>query len=65
MPILNCFVDDRTMATLERVSRETGRTIEDLAEAAISDQACRAGLEPAVDIRAIHNFTEALREMRR
>jgi hypothetical protein len=42
MPILNCYVDDRTLATLERVSAQTGRTVEDLAEAAISEAAVMA-----------------------
>ncbi len=40
--ILQCYIDDRTLAILKRVSEQTGRTIEDLAEAAISDAASGA-----------------------
>lgn len=41
MPILSCYVDQRTLMALERVSAETGRGIEELAEAAISDAASK------------------------
>lgn len=44
--ILSCHVDERTLAILQLTSRTTGRTVEDLAEAAISEAACgviRAG----------------------
>ncbi len=41
MPILQCYVDDQDFATLERVSRETGRTVENLAEASISNECCQ------------------------
>ena len=37
--ILQCYIDDRTRQVLERVSRETGRSIEELAEAAIETAA--------------------------
>jgi hypothetical protein len=43
--IIQCHVDDRTEATLRRVSLETGRSIEDLAEAAIAETANCAELE--------------------
>lgn len=35
--ILNCYVDDRTLAILQRIANETGRTVEDLAESAIAE----------------------------
>lgn len=47
MNIIKVYVDDRTLATLERVSAESGRSIEDLAEAAISEAACRARRDEA------------------
>ncbi|CAD7335223.1 hypothetical protein SPHS6_00399 [Sphingobium sp. S6] len=40
--ILNCYVDDRTLAILQRVAAETDRSIEDLAEAAIAETALDA-----------------------
>ena len=39
MPVLRCYVDDRTMAILERESQVRGRTVEELAEAAIESEA--------------------------
>ena len=42
MPILSCYVDDRTMAILERIASERGRTPEELAEAAIENEAIAA-----------------------
>lgn len=39
MPILSCYVDDRTLAILKAVSEDTGRTVEDLAESAIAEAA--------------------------
>jgi len=39
MPILRCHVDDQTMQILERVSAVKGRTVEELAEAAIESEA--------------------------
>lgn len=42
MAILNCYVDDRTMDVLREVASRTGRTVNDLAEAAISDAAVQA-----------------------
>jgi hypothetical protein len=39
MPILDIYVDDATLARLRRVSDETGRTVEDLAECAIAEAA--------------------------
>jgi hypothetical protein len=42
MPILNCYVDDRTLEILTKLSGEMGRTIEDLAESAISEAAIQA-----------------------
>lgn len=47
--ILQCHVDDRTLALLEKFARESGRTIEELAEAAISEaaiQTVRPGEQP-------------------
>jgi predicted transcriptional regulator len=46
MPVLSCYVDDDTMARLERVSRETGRAVEELAESAISEAAMLATRMP-------------------
>ena len=40
MAILTCYVDEETLKTLTEVSEETGRSIEDLAEAAIAESAC-------------------------
>lgn len=37
--ILRCYVDDETLRWLEKASAEIGRTIEELAEAAISNAA--------------------------
>lgn len=37
MPILSCYVDDAELSTLMQASREMGRTVENLAEAAISE----------------------------
>jgi hypothetical protein len=45
MPIINCYVEDSTLATLKRVSSETGRSVTDLAEAAISEAACQAEVQ--------------------
>lgn len=42
MPVLNCYVDDRTMAILEREARERGRKVEELAESAIEEAALAA-----------------------
>jgi len=42
MPILSCHVDDRTFSILEREARERGRTVADLAEAAIENEAINA-----------------------
>jgi hypothetical protein len=39
---LSCIVSDRAYRVLERVSRETGRGIEELAEAAIEEAALNA-----------------------
>lgn len=47
--ILQCYVDDRTLAILEKFALESGRTIEELAEAAISEaaiQSLRPGEQP-------------------
>lgn len=46
MPILSCYVDDRTHDALIETSRNSGRTIEDLAEAAISEAALAAQRQP-------------------
>jgi hypothetical protein len=37
--ILRCYVDDETMGILQRASAETGRSVGDLAEAAIAEAA--------------------------
>lgn len=39
MPVLRCYVDDETMKWLEKASIETGREIDQLAEAAIAQAA--------------------------
>lgn len=39
MPILNVYVDEDTLAILERVARENYRSVEDLAECAIAEAA--------------------------
>ena len=39
MTVINCFVDDETMRWLEKASAETGRRIDQLAEAAIETAA--------------------------
>jgi hypothetical protein len=40
--ILHCYVDARTLAILERESAARGRSLEDLAEAAIAEAAFAA-----------------------
>jgi hypothetical protein len=40
--ILCCYVDDDTLATLERTAEQTGRKVEELAEAAIVEECLRA-----------------------
>lgn len=40
--ILSCYVDDDTLRRLQIVSAETGREIEELAEAAIAETAIKA-----------------------
>lgn len=42
MPMLNIYIDDRTMGILTEYARRTGNTIEGLAEAAVADEAIRA-----------------------
>lgn len=37
--LLHCYVDDATLEILRRVSAETGREIEELAESAIAEAA--------------------------
>ena len=39
MPILRCYVDDETMQLLNQAAAETGRKVDELAEAAISNAA--------------------------
>jgi hypothetical protein len=39
--ILSCYVDDRTLAILERAAREMDRTLVGLAEAAIAEAALK------------------------
>lgn len=39
MPILQCYVDDRTMKILDQAAAQKGRTVEELAEAAIENEA--------------------------
>lgn len=41
MPVLSCYVDDRTYAVLQNVACNTGRTVEQLAEAAIENEAVK------------------------
>lgn len=40
--ILQVYVDATTEAVLRRISAATGRSLEDLAEAAVAEEACRA-----------------------
>lgn len=47
MSALTISVDERTMLILERVSRETGRSVEDLASAAVESEAIRADARTA------------------
>lgn len=47
MPVLTCYVDERTFGALAEASRNTGRTVEDLAEAAISEAALASERGPA------------------
>lgn len=42
MSLIQCYVDDITMDRLRRCSAHLGRSVEDLAEAAISEAALRA-----------------------
>ena len=42
MPVIMCYVDDRTMAILQREADASGRKVEELAEAAIESEAIRA-----------------------
>lgn len=39
--ILRVYVDDRTLAILRDVSEQTGRSVEDLAEAAVAEAAIK------------------------
>lgn len=48
MTILCCYVDDRTFRILEKESRISGRKIEELAEAAISDAALRSDIAASI-----------------
>jgi hypothetical protein len=41
MPTLSCYVDERTLAILQRAAEERCRTVEDLAECAIAEAAIR------------------------
>lgn len=41
MTILHVYVDDKTMAILTEYGQRTGRAVEDLAEAAIAEEALR------------------------
>lgn len=45
MPSLTVYLSDRAMASLQAVSRETGREVAELAECAVEEAALRA--EPA------------------
>lgn len=42
MVLLQCYVDEATMERLQRCSRELVRSVEDLAESAISEAVLRA-----------------------
>lgn len=42
MTTLRCYVDDRTLAILTEYGQRSGRSVEELAEAAISDAAIRS-----------------------
>jgi hypothetical protein len=39
MPMLSVYVDDETLARLERASRQDGRSVGDLAESAVAEAA--------------------------
>lgn len=45
MTVLTIVISERAMRALEQVSRDTGRTVSDLAESAVEDAAVHA--EPA------------------
>jgi hypothetical protein len=42
MPTLSCYVDHKTLAILHKVAAETGRAVDELAEAAISEAALKS-----------------------
>lgn len=48
MPTLQIYLDDRSFAALERCSASLGRSIEDLAEAAVADAAVKGDPLPPV-----------------
>jgi hypothetical protein len=48
--MINCYVDDETFRRLHAVANHLGRSIEDLAECAISEQAIRAANELRLNI---------------
>ena len=42
MPIIRCYVDDHTLGILTEYGQRHGRTVEELAEAAISETALQS-----------------------
>lgn len=52
MPMLNCYVDERTLDILRQIAVDFGRTVEDIAESAISEAAVS-------EIRAGRKVTQA------
>lgn len=43
MPVIQCYVDERTLAILTREAHDRGRTVEELAESAIAEAAIESG----------------------
>jgi hypothetical protein len=63
--ILQCYVDDRTYAVLQNVACNTGRTVEQLAEAAIENEALKClpgGRSPVVHPLDLGGVTIGMRE---
>lgn len=54
MPILNCYVDERTLAILIEASGRLGRTVDELAEAAIEETAFRGARDLGIEVAALN-----------
>lgn len=55
--VLRCFVDDETLKWLEKASAETGRNLEQLAEAAIENAAIEYKVKHADYVRPRSDYT--------